>query len=338
MDNFKKYLKEKDIEFSIQRYLIDTLSYMALALFSTLIIGSILNQLGVRLHIPFLSEVLWPAARDMTAPTIAVAVAYALKAPPLVLFASAIGGVIGGDPVSALIAGIIGGEFGKLVSKTTRIDIIVTPATTAITGGIAAAYIGPVVASFMSAFGQIIMWSTDQQPIPMGILVSVLMGIALTLPISSAAIGLMLGLSGLAAGAATVGCASQMVGFAVMSYRENGIGGLFAQGLGTSMLQMPNIIKNPLIWIPPTLASAILGPIATTVFKMINVPYGSGMGTSGLVGQFGTLEAMGSNLSTWLGIILLHFILPAILTLIISELMRKKKWIKDGDLSLDFSR
>lgn len=338
MSNIKSYLKKKDIEFSVQRYLIDTLSYMALALFSTLIIGSILNQLGIRLHIPFLSEVLWPAASSMTAPAIAVAVAYALKAPPLVLFASAIGGVIGGDPVSALIAGIIGAEMGKLVSKTTRLDIIITPAVTVIAGGLAAAYIGPVIASFMTAFGQVIMWATERDPIPMGILVSVLMGIALTLPISSAAIGLMLVLSGPAAGAATVGCAAQMVGFAVMSYKENGIGGLFAQGLGTSMLQVPNIVKNPLIWIPPILTSAILGPLATTVFNMTNVPYGSGMGTSGFVGQFGTLESMGSSTGTWIGIVLLHFVLPAIVTLIISQFMRKKNWIKDGDLLLDFGK
>ncbi|MPW24903.1 PTS sugar transporter subunit IIC [Alkalibaculum sp. M08DMB] len=334
MEKFKNFLKKKDIEFSVQRYLIDALSYMALALFSTLIIGSIINQIGIRLHIDFFTEVLWPAASSMTAPTIAVAVAYALKAPPLVMFASAIGGVIGGDPVSALIAGIIGAEFGKIVSKSTKLDIIVTPAVTVIAGGLAAYYIGPVTSGLMNGFGQVIMWSTEQHPIPMGILVSVLMGIALTLPISSAAIGLMLGLSGLAAGAATVGCASQMVGFAVMSYKENGVGGLFAQGVGTSMLQMGNIVKNPFIWIPPILTSAILGPIATTVFKMENVPYGSGMGTSGLVGQFGTLEAMGTGTSVWISIVLLHFLFPAIITQIIAIIMRKKNFIKDGDLKL----
>lgn len=334
MSKFRDYLKKKDIEFSVQRYLIDTLSYMALALFSTLIIGSILNQIGLRLNIEFFTEVLWPAARSMTAPAIAVAVAYALKAPPLVIFASSIGGVIGGDPVSALIAGIVGAEFGKLVSKSTKIDIIVTPAITVIVGGLAAFYIGPIVSTFMSGFGQVIIWSTEQQPIPMGILVSVLMGIALTLPISSAAIGLMLGLSGLAAGAATVGCASQMVGFAVMSFKENGIGGLFAQGMGTSMLQMSNIVKNPRVWIPPIITSAILGPLSTTLFQMKNTPYGSGMGTSGLVGQFGTLEAMGTGSSVWIGILLLHFLLPAIITHFIAFYLRKIQWIKDGDLKL----
>jgi len=334
MSKLGDFLKKKDIEFSVQRYLIDTLSYMALALFSTLIIGSILNQIGIRLKIDFFTEVLWPAASSMTAPAIAVAVAYALKAPPLVIFASSIGGVIGGDPVSALIAGILGAEFGKLVSKSTKIDIIITPAVTVIAGGSAAFYIGPIVSSFMNGFGQVIMWATEQQPIPMGIIVSVLMGIALTLPISSAAIGLMLGLSGLAAGAACVGCASQMIGFAVMSYRENGVGGLFAQGLGTSMLQMGNIVKNPRVWIPPIITSAILGPLSTTIFQMKNTPYGAGMGTSGFVGQFGTFEAMGTGTSVWIGTILLYFLLPAIITQIIANYMRKINWIKAGDLKL----
>ncbi|MBF7096621.1 PTS transporter subunit IIC [Alkalibacter mobilis] len=335
MKNIKEFLAKKDIEFTIKRYLIDTLSFMAYALFATLIIGSILNQVGSLLKIGFLTEVVWPAARTMTAPAIAVAVAYALKAPPLVIFASAINGAIGGDPVSALIAGIVGGEFGKLVSKETKVDIIVTPATTIITGGAAAYFVGPAIAAFMAGFGQVIMWATEQQPVPMGMIISSLMGIALTLPISSAAIGLMLGLSGLAAGAATVGCSCQMIGFAVMSYKENGMGGFFAQGLGTSMLQMPNIVKNPRVWIPPIASSIILGPIATTFFKMENVPYGSGMGTSGLVGQFGTIEAMGAGVNVWVGIILLHFVLPAILTLAISGLLGKLGWIKDGDLKLD---
>jgi uncharacterized membrane protein len=334
MGKIKKFLVKKDIEFTVKRYLIDTLGFMAYALFATLIIGSILNQVGVVLKIAFLTEVVWPAARAMTAPAIAVAVAYALKAPPLAIFASAINGMIGGDPVSALIAGIVGAEFGKLVSKETKVDIIVTPAVVIITGGMAAFFIGPVIAAFMIGFGQVIMWATEQQPIPMGIIVSVLMGIALTLPISSAAIGLMLSLSGLAAGAATVGCASQMVGFAVMSYRENKMGGLLAQGIGTSMLQMPNIVKNPKVWIPPIVSSAVLGPVATVLFKMENVPYGSGMGTSGFVGQFGTLEAMGASSMVWIGIILLHFVLPAIITLLVSELLRKMNWIKDGDLKL----
>lgn len=335
MSNIKSFLEKKDIRFTVKRYLIDTLSYMALALFGTLIIGSILNQVGSLLNITLLTDVVWPAARSMTAPAIAVAVAYALKAPPLVLFASAINGAIGGDPVSALLAGIVGAEFGKLVSKETKVDIIVSPAVTIITGSSIAYFVGPGVAAFMTGFGQVIMWATEQNPIPMGMIVSALMGIALTLPISSAAIGLMLSLGGLAAGAATVGCSCQMVGFAVMSMKENGIGGLFAQGIGTSMLQMPNIVKNPRVWIPPTVSSIILGPISTVFFKMENVPYGSGMGTSGLVGQFGTLEAMGTGGSVWLGIVLLHIVLPAVLTLLAASLLRKLGWIKEGDLKLD---
>jgi hypothetical protein len=315
--------------------LIDTLSFMALALFGTLIIGSILNQIGSIFKIALLTDVIWPAARAMTAPAIAVAVAYALKAPPLVLFASAINGAIGGDPVSALLAGIVGAEFGKLVSKETKVDILVTPAVTILTGASVAFFVGPAVAAFMAGFGQVIMWATEQNPIPMGMIVSALMGIALTLPISSAAIGLMLSLGGLAAGAATVGCCCQMVGFAVMSFKENGVGGLFAQGLGTSMLQMPNIVKNPRVWIPPTLASIILGPIATVFFKMENVPYGAGMGTSGLVGQFGTIEAMGTGANVWIGILVLHIVLPVILTLLIASVLRKLGWIKEGDLKLD---
>lgn len=335
MSPVKTFLDKKDIKFTFKRYLIDTLSFMALALFGTLIIGSILNQIGTIFKIPLLTEVIWPAARSMTAPAIAVAVAYALKAPPLVIFASAINGAIGGDPVSALLAGIVGAEFGKLVSKETKVDILVTPAVTILTGSLVATFVGPAVAAFMAGFGQVIMWATEQNPIPMGILVSALMGIALTLPISSAAIGLMLGLGGLAAGAATVGCACQMVGFAVMSYRDNGVGGLFAQGLGTSMLQMPNIVKNPRVWIPPTVASMILGPFGTVLFKMENVPYGSGMGTSGLVGQFGTIEAMGGGSNVWIGILLLHFVLPAIVTVLVALPLRKMGWIKDGDLKLD---
>ena len=199
-------------------------------------------------------------------------------------------------------------------------------------------FVGPAVSTFMNN-GRMIIYATQLQPIPMGILISVLMGMALTLPISSAAIAIMLGLSGLAGGAATVGCSAQMIGFAVMSYRENGMSGLFAQGLGTSMLQMPNIIKNPRIWIPPTLTSAILGPLSTYIFKMENIPIGSGMGTSGFVGQFGTITAMEAigrgGITLYLNILLLHFILPAVLTLLIAKFMRKRGWIKEGDLKLD---
>ncbi|WP_372714123.1 PTS transporter subunit IIC [Ilyobacter sp.] len=336
------FLKRKNIEFSVKRYLIDALSFMALGLFSSLIIGSILNQIGIKFGISFLSETIWPIARQMTGPAIGVAVACGLQAPPLVMFSSAITGAAGaalGGPVGAFVAAVAGAEFGKAVSKETKVDIIVTPATTIIVGCLLGSLVGPGVSAFMTGFGNLIMYATELNPIPMGILVSTLMGIALTLPISSAAIGIMLGLSGLAAGAATVGCAAQMVGFAVISYRENGIGGVFAQGLGTSMLQVPNIVKNWKIWIPSILTSAILGPIATTVLKMENTPIGSGMGTSGLVGQFGTVSAMEAagrgGASMYIMILVFQIILPALMTLAIAEFMRKKEWIKEGDLKLD---
>ncbi|MCT4632846.1 MAG: PTS sugar transporter subunit IIC [Firmicutes bacterium] len=348
MDNKSKevkkenFFKRKNIEISVQRYLIDALSFMALGLFSSLIIGSILNILGGKLGITLFTETIWPIARQMTGPAIAVAVAYGLQAPPLVIFASTLTGAAGGalgGPVGAFLAGVAGAEFGKMVSKETKVDIIVTPAVTIIVGCLVGQFVGPGVAAFMSGFGNLIMYATELQPIPMGILVSVLMGIALTLPISSAAIGIMLGLSGIAAGAATVGCAAQMVGFAVMSFKENGWGGLFAQGLGTSMLQVPNIVKNWKIWIPPILTSAILGPLATVVFNMENTPIGSGMGTSGFVGQFGTVAAMEAagkgGGSMYFAIILLHFVLPIVLTLLISNFMRKKGHIKENDLKLD---
>jgi uncharacterized membrane protein len=336
------FLKRKNIEFSVKRYLIDALSFMALGLFSSLIIGSILNQIGIKFGISFLSETIWPIARQMTGPAIGVAVACGLQAPPLVMFSSAITGAAGaalGGPVGAFVAAVAGAEFGKAVSKETKVDIIVTPATTIIVGCLLGSLVGPGVSAFMTGFGNLIMYATELNPIPMGILVSILMGIALTLPISSAAIGIMLGLSGLAAGAATVGCAAQMVGFAVISYRENGIGGVFAQGLGTSMLQVPNIVKNWKIWIPSILTSAILGPIATTILKMENTPIGSGMGTSGLVGQFGTVSAMEAagkgGASMYIMILVFQIILPALMTLAIAEFMRKKEWIKEGDLKLD---
>lgn len=338
----ESFLKRKNIEFSVKRYLIDALSFMALGLFSSLIIGSILNQIGSKFGILFLSETIWPIARQMTGPAIGVAVACGLQAPPLVMFSSAITGAAGaalGGPVGAFVAAVAGAEFGKAVSKEAKVDILVTPATTIIVGCLLGSLVGPGVSAFMTGFGNLIMYATELNPIPMGILVSTLMGIALTLPISSAAIGIMLGLGGIASGAATVGCAAQMVGFAVISFRENGVGGLFAQGLGTSMLQVPNIVKNWKIWIPSIMTSAILGPISTTVLKLENTPIGSGMGTSGLVGQFGTISAMEAagrgGASLYITILMFHIVLPAIMTLAIAEYMRKKEWIKEGDLKLD---
>ena len=336
------FLKRKNIEFSAQRYFIDALSYMALGLFSSLIVGTILNTIGGKLGITFFTETIWPIAQAMTGPAIAVAVAYGLKAPPLVIFASVLTGAAGaelGGPVGAFLAAVFGAEFGKLVSKETKIDIIVTPATTIIVGVLVGKFVGPAVSAFMSGLGGMIMYATQLQPIPMGIIIAILVGMALTLPISSVAIAMMLGLGGIAAGAATVGCCAQMVGFAVMSYRDNKISGFLAVGLGTSMLQVPNIVKNPRIWIPPTLTAAILGPISTYIFKMENTSIGAGMGTSGFVGQFGTITAMEAigrgGASMYLSILLLHFILPAIMTLVITGFMRKKGWIKDGDLKLN---
>lgn len=331
------FLKRKNIEFSLKRYGIDALGAMALGLFASLIVGLILKVLGEQLGLSFLVD-FGKQAMAMMGPAIGVAVAYGLQAPPLVLFASTITGMAGatlGGPAGCFVAAVVGAEFGKLVSKETKVDIIVTPVVTILIGIAIAKFVGPGINSFMVALGNLIMRATELRPIPMGILVSVLMGLALTAPISSAALAIMLKLGGLAAGAATVGCSAQMIGFAVASYRENGWGGLVSQGLGTSMLQIPNIVKNPLIWIPPTISSAILGPLATTVFKMENVPAGAGMGTSGLVGQFGTIEAMGASAGVLMEMALLHVILPAILTLLISEFMRKKGWIKFGDMKLD---
>lgn len=333
----QSFLKRKNIELSLKRYGVEALGAMALGLFASLIVGLILKVIGDKTGVIFLVD-FGKKAMAMMGPAIGVAVAFGLKSPPLVLFASTITGMAGaelGGPVGSFVATVIGAEFGKLVSKETKLDIIVTPAVTIILGVAAGILVGPPLATFMEWLGQVIMNATELAPIFMGILVSVMMGIILTLPISSAALGLMLSLGGLAAGAATVGCATQMVGFAVASYRENGWGGLVSQGLGTSMLQIPNIVKNPLIWIPPILASAIIGPLATTILPMENIPIGSGMGTAGLVGQFATIETMGLTGGVIFKVILLHFILPAILTLAISEFMRKKGWIKAGDMKLD---
>ncbi|MBN2794556.1 MAG: PTS sugar transporter subunit IIC [Clostridia bacterium] len=342
MNKFKAFLKRKNVEISAKRYLITALSYMTYGLFASLIIGSILNQIGLKLNIAILSETIWPAARAMTGPAIAVAVAFGLEAPPLVIFASTLTGSIGGalgGPVGAFVAGVVGIELGKMVSKETKIDILVTPSVTIIAGSLVGTWIGPYIDSLMQGFGQMIVSATELHTLPMSILVSVLMGMALTLPISSAAIGIMLGLNGLAAGAATAGCAAQMIGFAVISFKENRWSGLFSQGIGTSMLQMPNIVKNYRIWIPSILASAIVGPIATILFKLENTPIGSGMGTSGFVGQFGTIEAMEqlgySGINIYGPIVIVHFLLPALLALIFSAILKKFNWIKDGDMTLE---
>jgi uncharacterized membrane protein len=331
---------------TIQNYVINVLNGMAHGLFASLIIGLIIKQIGGIADIAAL-ELFGRIAQLMMGPAIGAGVAYSIGSPPLGIFASMIAGAIGagtvsfeggaallniGEPVGALVASLAGAEVSRLVSGRTKVDIVIVPAATIIAGGYAGLYAGPWIASMMSMLGDMINLATQMHPLPMGILVSVMMGMILTLPISSAALAISLGLSGLAAGAATVGCCCQMIGFAVQSYRENGLGGLIAQGLGTSMLQIPNIVKNPLIWIPPTISSALLGPLATLFFKMENNRIGAGMGTSGLVGQFGTYAEMGN--SAWPGMILLHFLLPAVLTLFFSEFLRKKKLIKPGDMRL----
>ncbi len=333
----KQFLAARNIEFSVRRYGVDALNFMALGLFSSLIVGLILKTIGAWADLPWLVAV-GTQAQGVMGAAIGVGVAYALKAPPLVLLASVATGTAGaalGGPVGCFIAAAVGAECGKLVSKTTPVDIIATPAVTLMAGVAVAQFIGPAIAAMMTEIGALIMWAVELQPLLMGMVVAVLMGIILTLPISSAAIAIALSLSGLAAGAATVGCCAQMVGFAVMSFKENRWAGLLSQGLGTSMLQMPNIVKNPKIWIPPIVASAVLGPVATLGFQMSNIPSGAGMGTSGLVGQVGTINAMGNAPSVWLAIGLLHFVLPALITLAVAMLLRKKGWIKDGDLKLD---
>ncbi len=337
MIKIKNFLIRKNIKISVKRYAIEALGAMSLGLFSSLIIGLIIKVIGDYSHIPIITEV-GLKAMSVVGAAIGISVAYGLQAPPLVLFSSAAVGMAGnefGSIAGAFVSSVIGAEFGKMISKETKVDIIVTPLFTIVIGVVIAKLIGPYVNYLMIFIGNVIMYATDLLPIPMGIIVSVVMGMVLTLPISSAALAIMLNISGLAAGAATIGCSCQMIGFAVCSLKENGIGGLVSQGLGTSMLQMPNIVKNPKIWIPPTLASAILGPIGTTVLKMENIASGAGMGTSGLVGQVGTIEAMGASSDVFIKIALLHFILPAVLSLIISEIMYKKGFIKKGDMKLD---
>ncbi len=367
MEKIKAFLRRKDIIFSAKRYFIDAMGAMAQGLFCTLLVGTILNTIGQQFHIGFLNAVIVTIGKGdgavsytigglcsaMVGPGMAVAIARALNAPPLVLFslipvgfaANYMGGA--GGPLAVLFVALLAAEVGKAVSKETKIDILVTPIVTVLAGIGLAALIAAPVGTAASAVGQAIMWATELQPFFMGIIVSVVIGVALTLPISSAAICAALGLTGLAGGAAVAGCCAQMVGFAVMSFRENRWGGLAAQGIGTSMLQMGNIVRNPRIWIPPTLASAITGPIATCIFRMEmnGAPVSSGMGTCGLVGQIGVYTGWVNDVASgakaaitgtdWLGLVLISFVLPAVLTWLIAIPLRKWGWIKDGDLKLD---
>lgn len=336
---FRAFLKRKGVEITVKRYLIDAMGSMAMGLFASLLIGTILNTVADKLGSAWLAETA-SYATGATGPAMAVAIGFALQAPPLVLFslcAVGLGANTLGGPLGTLICVIIAAELGKIVSKETKIDILITPTVTILSGLAVASLVGPGVSAIMNGFGALIMNATVLNPFWMGICVSVLVGIALTLPISSAAICAALGLVGLAGGAATAGCCAQMVGFAVMSFRENGWGGIVAQGIGTSMLQMGNIVHNPRIWIPPTLAAAITGPIATCIFGMENgVAVASGMGTCGLVGPIGVMASEGfSGASSWVGLLLISIVLPAILTPLIAIPFRKFGWIKDGDLKLD---
>ena len=334
-----EFLNRKKVNISFKTYFIDAMGAMAYGLFASLLVGTILNTIGQEFNIEFLSKTLWPIVQAATGPAIAVSIAYSLNAPDLVLFSSAVVGVAGyqlGGPIGVFISTIFAVEFGKLISKETKIDIVLTPVVTVLVGAIIATFIGPYIQAMMVAIGNAIMAATKQQPLIMGVIVSVSIGMILTLPISSAAICIMLGLSGLAGGAATVGCCANMIGFAVISYKDNGFEGLLAQGIGTSMLQMPNIIRKPIIWLPSIIASAILGPISTIIFKMENTPLGSGMGTCGFVGQIGTINAMEgiSKGTVVLNMVLLHFVLPAIISYIVYLLLRNKGIIKDGDMKL----
>ncbi|TJX13600.1 PTS sugar transporter subunit IIC [Tissierella creatinini] len=332
----------------VQNYIVRILNGMALGLFSSLLIGLIIKQIGTLFGIGILIN-FGNVAQKLMGPAIGAGVGYSVGAPPLGIFASVVAATIGagaisfdgataiintGEPVGALIAALAGAEFSKIISGKTKLDIVLVPSGTIIVGGLIGNYVAPYISSFMTYVGDFINMATELHPIPMGILVSVVMGIVLTLPISSAALAISLKLSGLAAGAATVGCAANMIGFAVASYKENGFGGLIAQGLGTSMLQISNIVKNPLIWIPAIVASAILGPISSFVFRMASNSIGAGMGTSGLVGQFAIVDVMGTSPRTFILILLMHFIFPGLISLGVANFMRSKGWIKPGDMKL----
>lgn len=351
MGKVSAFLKRKNVLFSAKRYGIDAMGAMAQGLFASLLIGTIIKTLGQQLNVQFLIDA-GNFAQQVAGPAMAVSIGAALSAPQLVLYsliavgmaANKLGGA--GGPLAVYFITIVASECGKIVSKETKVDILVTPAVTILVGVGLSVLCAPTIGAAASSVGDFIKWATNLQPLLMGILVSVVVGMALTLPISSAAICAALSLTGLAGGAAVAGCCAQMVGFAVMSFRENGVGGLVSQGLGTSMLQMPNIIRNPRTWIPPTLASAITGPIATCLFHLeMNGPaVSSGMGTCGLVGQIGVYTGWLNDIAAgtkaailpmdWVGLILICFVLPAVLTLLFAFFLRKWSWIKDGDLKL----
>lgn len=352
MNGVLGFLKKKDVVISPKRYGVDALSAMAHGLFASLLIGTIIKTLGQQLGLAVLVDI-GTYAQAMAGPAMAVSIGYALRTPPLVLFslitvgsaANTLGGA--GGPLAVLVVTVVASECGKLISKETKVDIIVTPFVTIAIGVLLSQLIAPPIGNAAIALGQLIMWATELQPFLMGILVSTVVGIALTLPISSAAICAALGLTGLAGGAAVAGCCAQMVGFAVMSYKENKISGLVSQGIGTSMLQMGNIVRNPKIWIVPIIASAITGPIATCIFKlqMNGAAVSSGMGTCGLVGQIGVYTGWLADISAgtkiaitsmdWIGLLMVSFIIPAIICIIGGRILRNIGWIKEGDLKLE---
>ena len=333
MELIKKFCK---------RYFIDAMSSMALGLFASLIIGTIIGQFAKIEVLSFLK----PLAENLGASSpvigaaIGVAIAAGLHEKQLVIFTAAATGAIGyvyGGPVGAYLSAVVGSEIASLVVSRTKLDIIITPLASLLTGGLLGVYVGPYINDLMQALGAFINNATTYAPLPMGIVISVVVGMALTAPISSAALCIMIGIDGIAAGAAAVGCSCQMIGFAVACYRDNDIGGSMSVGIGTSMLQFHNILRHPQIWLAPTLASAILGPVSTVLLKMTNTPTGAGMGTAGLVGQFGAFEAMSGELGATLTLIeiaVMHFILPAAITLMFDFAFRKLGWVKDGDMSL----
>ena len=362
MKQIQDFLHRKNIEISLKRYGVDALGAMAQGLFCSLLIGTIINTLGTQFSIPFLTSTVATVggidytvggiATAMSGPAMAAAIGYALQCPPLVLFSmisvgfasNALGGA--GGPLAVLFVSIIAAESGKAVSQETKVDILITPLVTIGIGILLSYLIAPPLGKAAMTVGNVIMWATELMPFFMGIIVAVIVGIALTLPISSAAICAALGLTGLAGGAAVAGCCAQMVGFAVISFRDNGWGGVVSQGIGTSMLQMGNIVKNPKIWIPPTLASAVTGPIATCLFhlEMNGAPVSSGMGTCGLVGQIGVYTGWISDMENglkasitafdWAGLLLVSFILPALLSLVFDAVCRRMGWIHEGDMKL----
>lgn len=367
MEGFKLFLKRKDVVVSGKRYGIDALGAMAQGLFCTLLVGTILNTIGQQFGIGFLNEIIVTIGKGegaagytigglasaMVGPGIAVAIGFALNCPSMVLFSlipvgfatNAMAGA--GGPLAVYFVTIVAAELGKIVSKETKVDLLVTPSVTILAGIMFAKFVAAPIGAAAQAVGYAVMMATELRPFFMGIIVSVIIGMALTLPISSAAICAAFGLTGLAGGAAVAGCCAQMIGFAVMSFKENGWGGLVAQGVGTSMLQMSNIIKNPRIWIPPTLASAITGPIATCIFKfqMNGAAVSSGMGTCGFVGQIGVYTGWVNDVANglkasitafdWIGMALICFVMPAVLSVVFCELLKKIDWIKSEDLKLD---